>query len=338
MTKFTEHAIGQRRGSHVNSEYISDVMKNSNSFVPQDLSHGYRENRKTGKLELVTETSDPEKEYEMKCENKICFGTFTTHSNNATIDLLVKVNKKERLGDFQLTQRSAFAIRDMVKRFDFETQESLRWKGEWNANAKTFTMNKEEEEEEDKEEEEKVQMENGGVVRTAGIAECSYDYETKETRVYFSEEDAHRRLMNKHELIGRCANALEFLKRVSEIELERKGENIMTLSLETHGVAEDIGADLIAAKLRASKEKKVLLMKSETAEETAQRMAKEMNKVKSSVLDAMKFATSSEKRKGDGANKADGGDDDDSDEDEKKRKKKKKKMSRFEESDDSDSD
>ncbi|CAL6295576.1 unnamed protein product [Bathycoccus prasinos] len=129
MTKFTEHAIGQRRGSSVNSEYISDVMKNSNSFVPKDLSSGYRENRKTGKLELVTETSDPEKEYETKCENKICFGTFTTRSNNATIDLLVKVNKKERLGDFQLTQRSAFAIRDMVKRFDFETQESLRWKG-----------------------------------------------------------------------------------------------------------------------------------------------------------------------------------------------------------------
>ena len=307
MTKFTEHAIGQRRGSSVNSEYISDVMKNSNSFVPKDLSSGYRENRKTGKLELVTETSDPEKEYETKCENKICFGTFTTRSNNATIDLLVKVNKKERLGDFQLTQRSAFAIRDMVKRFDFETQESLRWKGEWNANAKTFTMNKEDKEDK---EEEKVQMENGGVVRTAGIAECSYDYETKETRVYFSEEDAHRRLTNKHELIGRCANALEFLKQVSEIELERKEENRITLTLETHGVAENIGADLIAAKLRAEKEKKVLLMKSETAEETAKRMAKEMNEVKSSVLDAMKFATSSEKRK----------------------------MSRFEESDDSDSD
>ena len=147
MTKFTEHAIGQRRGSSVNSEYISDVMKNSNSFVPQDLSHGYRENRKTGKLELVTETTDPEKEYETKCENKICFGTFYSNNNTNTIDLLVKVNKKERLGDFQLTQRSAFAIRDMVKRFDFETQESLRWKGEWNANAKTFTMNKEDKEE-----------------------------------------------------------------------------------------------------------------------------------------------------------------------------------------------
>ena len=146
MTKFTEHAIGQRRGSSVNSEYISDVMKNSNSFVPKDLSSGYRENRKTGKLELVTETSDPEKEYETKCENKICFGTFNSNNNTNTIDLLVKVNKKERLGDFQLTQRSAFAIRDMVKRFDFETQESLRWKGEWNANAKTFTMNKEDKE------------------------------------------------------------------------------------------------------------------------------------------------------------------------------------------------
>ena len=72
---------------------------------------------------------------------------------------------------------------------------------------------------------------------------------------------------------------------------------------------------------------------------TAQRMAKEMNEVKSSVLDAVKFATSSEKRKGDGANKGDVGDDDDAyDDDEKKRKKKKKKMSRFEESDDSDSD
>jgi hypothetical protein len=224
----------------------------------------------------------------------------------------------------------------MVKRFDFETQESLRWKGEWNANAKTFTMNKEDKEDK---EEEKVQMENGGVVRTAGIAECSYDYETKETRVYFSEEDVNRRLTNKHELIGQCANAIEFLKQVSEIELERKEENIITLTLETHGVAEDIGADLIAAKLRAEKEKKVLLMKSETAEETAQRMAKEMNEVKSSVLDAVKFATSSEKRKGDGANKEDGGDDDDAyDDDEKKRKKKKKKMSRFEESDDSDSD
>ncbi|CAL6295586.1 unnamed protein product [Bathycoccus prasinos] len=184
-------------------------------------------------------------------------------------------------------------------------------------------MNKEDKEDK---EEEKVQMENGGVVRTAGIAECSYDYETKETRVYFSEEDAHRRLTNKHELIGRCANALEFLKQI-------------TLTLETHGVAENIGADLIAAKLRAEKEKKVLLMKSETAEETAKRMAKEMNEVKSSVLDAVKFATSSEKRKGDGANKGDGGDDDESDDDdEKKRKKKKKKMSRFEESDDSDSD
>jgi len=157
--------------------------------------------------------------------------------------------------------------------------------------------------------------------------------------VYFSEEDAHRRLTNKHELIGRCANALEFLKQVSEIELERKEENRITLTLETHGVAENIGADLIAAKLRAEKEKKVLLMKSETAEETAKRMAKEMNEVKSSVLDAVKFATSSEKRKGDGANKGDGGDDDESDDDdEKKRKKKKKKMSRFEESDDSDSD
>ena len=250
-------------------------MKNSNSFVPKDLSSGYRENRKTGKLELVTETTDPEKEYETKCENKICFGTFNSNNNTNTIDLLVKVNKKERLGDFQLTQRSAFAIRDMVKRFDFETQESLRWKGEWNANAKTFTMNKEDKEDK---EEEKVQMENGGVVRTAGIAECSYDYETKETRVYFSEEDVNRRLMNKHELIGQCANAIEFLKQVSEIELERKEENRITLTLETHGVAEDIGADLIAAKLRAEKEKKVLLMKSETAEETAQRMAKEMKK------------------------------------------------------------
>ena len=336
MTKFTEHAIGQRRGSSVNSEYISDVMKNSNSFVPKDLSSGYRENRKTGKLELVTETSDPEKEYETKCENKICFGTFNSNNNTNTIDLLVKVNKKERLGDFQLTQRSAFAIRDMVKRFDFETQESLRWKGEWNANAKTFTMNKEDKEDK---EEEKVQMENGGVVRTAGIAECSYDYETKETRVYFSEEDTHRRLTNKHELIGQCANAIEFLKQVSEIELERKEENIITLTLETHGVAEDIGADLIAAKLRAEKEKKVLLVKSETAEETAQRMAKERNEVKASGGDAVKFATSSEKRKGDGANKGDVGDDDDAyDDDEKKRKKKKKKMSRFEESDDSDSD
>jgi hypothetical protein len=197
-------------------------------------------------------------------------------------------------------------------------------------------MNKEDKEDK---EEEKVQMENGGVVRTAGIAECSYDYETKETRVYFSEEDVNRRLMNKHELIGQCANAIEFLKQVSEIELERKEENRITLTLETHGVAEDIGADLIAAKLRAEKEKKVLLMKSETAEETAQRMAKEMNEVKSSVLDAVKFATSSEKRKGDGANKGDVGDDDDAyDDDEKKRKKKKKKMSRFEESDDSDSD
>ena len=166
-------------------------------------------------------------------------------------------------------------------------------------------MNKEDKEE--FKEEEKVQMENGGVVRTAGIAECSYDYETKETRVYFSEEDVNRRLMNKHELIGQCANAIEFLKQVSEIELERKEENRITLTLETHGVAEDIGADLIAAKLRAEKEKKVLLMKSETAEETAQRMAKEMNEVKSSVLDAVKFATSSEKRKGMGQTKRTGG-------------------------------
>ena len=198
---------------------------------------------------------------------------------------------------------------------------------------RAFTMNKEDKEEE------KVQMENGGVVRTAGIAECSYDYETKETSVLLR-GGQHRQLTNKHELIGQCANAIEFLKQVSEIELERKEENIITLTLETHGVAEDIGADLIAAKLRAEKEKKVLLMKSETAEETAQRMAKDKNEVKSSVLDAVKFATSSEKRKGDGANKEDGGDDDDAyDDDEKKRKKKKKKkMSRFEESDDSDSD
>ena len=40
-----------------------------------------------------------------------------------------------------------------------------------------------------------------------------------------------------------------------EDEMERKGENVVELSLDTHGVAEDIGAGLIAAKLRASKEK-----------------------------------------------------------------------------------
>ena len=43
--------------------------------------------------------------------------------------------------------------------------------------------------------------------------------------------------------------------------MERKGENVVELSLDTHGVAEDIGAGLIAAKLRASKEKENILLK-----------------------------------------------------------------------------
>jgi len=353
MTKFTEHAIGQRRGARVNPEYIQDVIANSNSFVPADLSQGYRENRKTGKLELITEAGDAEKEYETKCENRICFGTFTVSSSSsssaahgdASSELLVKVNKKERLGDFHVTQRSKRAIRDMVKRFDFETSLSLQWRGEWHRETKTFTINKKTNDDG----EEKVQKENGGVFRTAGIAECSYDFETKETKVYFSEEDAHRRLTNKHEFVGQCANAIEFLKRMSEIEIARGkdndsggDENVIELSLETHGVAEDIGADLIAAKLRAKKEKESLLLKSETEEETAKRMQKEMNKVKSRVLDAVKFANSvAEKRKG-GADdgKEDGNDDgnDDDDDDDEKMKKKRKKLSRFDESDDSDSD
>jgi hypothetical protein len=353
MTKFTEHAIGQRRGAQVNPEYIQDVIANSNSFVPADLSQGYRENRKTGKLELITDAGDAEKEYETKCENRICFGTFTVSSSSssssssaargdASAELLVKVNKKQRLGDFHVTQRSKRAIRDMVKRFDFETSLSLQWRGEWDRETKTFTINKKTNDDG----EEKVQMENGGVFRTAGIAECSYDFETKETKVYFSEEDAHRRLTNKHEFVGQCANAIEFLKRMSEFEIaigkDNDGggdENVIQLSLETHGVAEDIGADLIAAKLRAKKEKESLLLKSETEEETAKRMQKEMNKVKSSVLDAVKFANSlAEKRKGgaDGGNED--GNDDENDDDDEKMKKKKKKLSRFDESDDSDSD
>ena len=63
----------------------------------------------------------------------------------------------------------------------------------------------------------------------------------------------------------------------------------MELSLDTHGVAEDIGAGLIAAKLRASKEKESVLLKSETEEETAKRMANEMKKVTSKRMNAVKF-------------------------------------------------
>ena len=213
---------------------------------------------------------------------------------------------------------------------------SLRWKGEWDSAKKTFTMNchnsrkKNDDEEEgnpEDKEEDTVQRENGGGIRTAGIAECSYDPETRETRAYFSEEDSQRRLMNAHELVGQCANALEFLKAMSEIEMERKGENVVELSLDTHGVAEDIGAGLIAAKLRASKEKENILLKSETEEETAKRMANEMKKVTSSVMNAVKFATFSEKQK----RKAEFDGTTTREEDE--TKKKKKKMSRFEDSD-----
>jgi hypothetical protein len=114
--------------------------------------------------------------------------------------------------------------------------------------------------------------------------------------------------------------------------MERKGENVVELRLDTHGVAEDIGAGLIAAKLRASKEKESVLLKSETEEETAKRMANEMKKVTLSVMNAVKFATFSEKQK----RKAEFDGTTTREEDETKKKmttKKKKKMSRFEDSD-----
>tara|TARA_B100000401_G_scaffold296299_1_gene203171 strand:+ start:1226 stop:2368 length:1143 start_codon:yes stop_codon:yes gene_type:complete len=337
MTKFTEHAIGHRRGERVNAEYIGDVMRNTTSFVPSDLSRGYRENRTTGRLEFAR---DSDELYDAECDKKICFGTFTTTTlpmmMMREVQLLIRTQKKERLGDVRVTQRSKRAIRDMVKRLDVQSAMSLRWKGEWDSAKKTFTMNchnsrkKNDDEEEgnpEDKEEDTVQRENGGGIRTAGIAECSYDPETRETRAYFSEEDSQRRLMNAHELVGQCANALEFLKAMSEIEMERKGENVVELSLDTHGVAEDIGAGLIAAKLRASKEKENILLKSETEEETAKRMANEMKKVTSSVMNAVKFATFSEKQK----RKAEFDGTTTREEDE--TKKKKKKMSRFEDSD-----
>ena len=337
MTKFTEHAIGHRRGERVNAEYIGDVMRNTTSFVPSDLSRGYRENRTTGRLEFAR---DSDELYDAECDKKICFGTFTTTTlpmmMMREVQLLIRTQKKERLGDVRVTQRSKRAIRDMVKRHDVQSAMSLRWKGEWDSAKKTFTMNchnsrkKNDDEEEgnpEDKEEDTVQRENGGGIRTAGIAECSYDPETRETRAYFSEEDSQRRLMNAHELVGQCANALEFLKAMSEIEMERKGENVVELSLDTHGVAEDIGAGLIAAKLRASKEKENILLKSETEEETAKRMANEMKKVTSSVMNAVKFATFSEKQK----RKAEFDGTTTREEDE--TKKKKKKMSRFEDSD-----
>ena len=351
MTKFTEHAIGHRRGERVNADYIGDVMRNATSFVPSDLSRGYRENRTTGRLELVDDARDSDDEYDAECDKKICFGMFTpipreegckektpssSDESSLVVQLLIRTQKKERLGDVRVTQRSKRAIRDMVKRFDVQSATSLRWKGEWDGAKKTFTINchsrkkkKNEEGNEDKEEE-KVQRENGGGIRTAGIAECSYDPETRETRAYFSEEDSQRRLTNAHELVGQCANALEFLKAMSEIEMERKGESVVELSLDTHGVAEDIGAGLIAAKLRASKEKESVLLKSETEEETAKRMANEMKKVTSSVMNAVKFATFSEKQK---RKAEDGTTTREEDETKKKMTTKKKKMSRFEDSD-----
>ena len=67
-------------------------------------------------------------------------------------------------------------------------------------------------------------------------------------------------------------------------------------------------------------------MKSETEEETAKRMANEMKKVTSSVMNAVKFATFSEKQK----RKAEFDGTTTREEDETK---KKKKMSRFEDSD-----
>ena len=351
MTKFTEHAIGHRRGERVNADYIGDVMRNATSFVPSDLSRGYRENRTTGRLELVDDARDSDDEYDAECDKKICFGMFTpipreegckektpssSDESSLVVQLLIRTQKKERLGDVRVTQRSKRAIRDMVKRLDVQSATSLRWKGEWDGAKKTFTMNchnlkkkKNEEGNEDKEED-KVQRENGGGIRTAGIAECSYDPETRETRAYFSEEDSQRRLTNAHELVGQCANALEFLKAMSEIEMERKGESVVELSLDTHGLAEDIGAGLIAAKLRASKEKESVLLKSETEEETAKRMANEMKKVTSSVMNAVKFATFSEKQK---RKAEDGTTTREEDETKKKMTTTKKKMSRFEDSD-----
>jgi len=348
MTKFTEHAIGHRRGTQVNTAYVFDTMQNLQSSVPENLCLGLLENKLTGRLEPHRGEDEAENTAK-KIEGKIAYFQFSKETNDRgrdelkSTECLVKLSS-ERTLDFHRNARSKRAMKMFNDECARTSARTMRWRAVWDLERKIFQVNPRNEDGRDRngrdgdEHEAKiVQMENGGVVRRANIGECSYDCDRREFCVYLAEDERLRAMYGKHDVVGTCVNAFELLKRMSECDTNNifdsktknddnddKEEDFVSFSVVAHGVAEDAGAGLIAAKIRSKDEREKLILKSETEEETAKRLVKEMNKVKSSVIDALKFATTNEKRKAVTENINDNN--------------AKKKMSRFDEEDDSDSD
>ena len=111
---------------------------------------------------------------------------------------------------------------------------SLRWKGEWDEeSAEAFTMNchnsrKKNDDEEEARRQRRRHSAKRKRRRYSNRGHCGVFVRSRDERGGGTFRGGLAEAVDEaaRELVGQCANALEFLKAMSEIEMERKGENI----------------------------------------------------------------------------------------------------------------